>query len=122
MTGENWCPFCRAPYVSMDPSIELCRGHSRPMVGYRFVPGTFSITPGVAATFPPALSGMLVSLFRRHLSGDFGELDREDVRANERAIATGERILSAYSVGDVKLYIITEADRSRTTLLLRNEY
>jgi len=63
------------------------------------------------------------SLIERHLSGDFGEVCAEDVEANRRAIAEGTRVLSSYRLGSgAKVYVITEADRSVTTLLLPSEY
>ncbi len=63
------------------------------------------------------------SLLSRHVSGDFGsELDAEDVHANHDAIRSGERVLSLYTVGGVRLYIIAEADRSSSTLLRADEY
>jgi len=62
-------------------------------------------------------------LLSRHASGDFGsELDAEDVRANHDAIREGERVLSLYTVGGVRLYVITEADRSSSTILRVDEY
>jgi hypothetical protein len=59
----------------------------------------------------------------RHLSGDWGELDREDIEENESSLKNGYRLLSAYRTkkGE-KLWIITEHDRSATTLLLPSEY
>jgi len=61
-------------------------------------------------------------LLDRHVSSDFGDLDAHDLRANVDAMADGERILSSYEVNGAKLWIITEADRSSTTLLLPEEY
>jgi len=59
----------------------------------------------------------------RHVTGDWGELSREDKSANTLALATGERILSSYRTSrGVKLLVITEADRSSTCLLLPEEY
>ena len=59
----------------------------------------------------------------RHAAGDWGELDEEDRAANDRALRVGERILSAYSLPDgERLWIITEAGRSATVLLLPAEY
>ena len=59
----------------------------------------------------------------RHSSGDWGDLDSEDKKANERALAEGTRLLSVYhSAGKVKFYLITEADRSVTTILLPEDY
>ena len=55
--------------------------------------------------------------------GDFGVVSDEDKALNEEAIETGGRILSAYYDRlDVKYWIITEADRSATTVLLPSEY
>lgn len=63
------------------------------------------------------------ALLTRHMSGDWGELDREDVRTNNDAVVTGQRILSNYPVAKgVEIWVITEWDRSVTTLLLPDEY
>ena len=67
------------------------------------------------------------SFIDRHVTGDFGNLCEEDRQLNLEAIKDGSRILSAYLVGDVKLYCITEAKdengkRSATTLTLAEEY
>jgi hypothetical protein len=61
-------------------------------------------------------------VLRRHVSGDWSEMDDHDRAVNTRAISTGERILSAFGEGDSKLWVITEADRSVTTILLPEEY
>ena len=59
----------------------------------------------------------------RHVSGDWGEVPAEDARENDLSVKQGFRILSAYSLTtDVKIWVITEADRSATTLLLPSEY
>jgi hypothetical protein len=59
----------------------------------------------------------------RHQAGDWGDLDAEDRTANEEALTQGMRILSQYrSTKGVKFWIITEADRSVTTVLLPEEY
>lgn len=63
-----------------------------------------------------------VELLARHASGDWGELSEEDQHENEISIKHGYRVLSNYPIGDRKLWIITEADRSATTLLLPEEY
>jgi hypothetical protein len=59
----------------------------------------------------------------RHASGDWGEVNDEDKRENDFSVREGFRILSAYttSAGE-KIWIITEADRSATTILLPEEY
>jgi hypothetical protein len=61
-------------------------------------------------------------LIARHCSGDWGDLCADDVAANVHAIQHDLRVLSAYVVGDAKLYVITEWDRSVTTLLMASEY
>ena len=63
-----------------------------------------------------------LSLLSRHCSGDWGEIDPQDRKENERSIRNGWRVLSSYPVGEGKVWIITEADRSVTTILLPEEY
>jgi hypothetical protein len=62
------------------------------------------------------------ALLARHVAGDWGDVSPADARENELSVRRGFRILSSYAAGDERLWIITEADRSRTTLLLREEY
>ena len=65
----------------------------------------------------------LFDCFFRHMAGDWGEVDDEDRRANDKALETGRRILSAYTDRHGShFWIITEADRSATTFLLPEEY
>src|SRR5829696_3090970 len=61
-------------------------------------------------------------LLTRHRSGDWGEVDAHDRRENELSLQHGWRILSSYSVGKGRVWVITEADRSYTTILLPEEY
>lgn len=79
-------------------------------------------TPGALALLDHA--GVNAStLLVRHQNGDFGDLDEVDRVANTNAIRNHTRILSAYVLGrDIRIWIITEADRSVTTLLLPEEY
>jgi hypothetical protein len=59
----------------------------------------------------------------RHVRGDWGDLSEEDRRENDLSVRQGFRILSAYNLRTgVKIWIITEADRSATTFLLPDEY
>jgi hypothetical protein len=59
----------------------------------------------------------------RHVSGDWGDLCDEDRQANNEALKDGSRIFSSYDLNDgQKIWVITEADRSSTTLLLPSEY
>lgn len=66
----------------------------------------------------------LLECIDRHKSGDWGNLCEEDKKVNDYAVEHGERILSAYEIGEdkVKIWIITEWDRSYTTILLPEEY
>ena len=61
-------------------------------------------------------------LISQHHSGQWGDLDEEDKQANDAALKDGSRLFSSYKVGNGKLWVITEADRSSTTLLLPSEY
>lgn len=64
-----------------------------------------------------------MSALSRHITGDWGEVDAEDKRANDQSLIDGSRLLSAYRSQDgTKFWIITEADRSVTTVLLPEEY
>lgn len=93
-------------------------GRQRPL----FVLGQLVATPGAIAACAEAQSDPLHYL-RRHVSGDWGDLGDDDKAANDSALATGARILSAYTLAtDERLWIITEADRAYTTLLLPLEY
>jgi hypothetical protein len=63
------------------------------------------------------------SLLARHVNGDWGELDEHDRKENEFSLKNGFRILSSYALGNgAKIWVITEADRSSTCLLLPSEY
>ena len=64
----------------------------------------------------------LLEYLHRHLQGDWGDLDEHDRAENDFSVENGFRILSAYNTPEGKLWIITEADRSVTTLLLPSEY
>jgi hypothetical protein len=85
----------------------------------KFPLGKVVATPGaLAAIDPPAAKELL----DRHHRGDWGIMEAEDRIANDEALVSGERLLSSYTVGETKIWIITEADRSVTTLLLPDEY
>ena len=58
----------------------------------------------------------------RHVTGDWGDLSEEDKQENNYSVNNSLRILSAYGTGDSKLWIITEADRSVTTISLPADY
>ncbi len=59
----------------------------------------------------------------RHLAGDWGDVTPQEAEENELAVREGYRVLSSYPLaGDGRVWIITEADRSATTILLPSEY
>lgn len=60
--------------------------------------------------------------FERYRSCDWGDLCSEDKAENEKALRNGERIFALYNIGNEKIYIITEWDRSVTTILFSHEY
>jgi hypothetical protein len=59
---------------------------------------------------------------RRHAAGDWGDLCAEDACENEYSLTEGFRLLSAYGTGKRRFWIITEADRSVTTVLMPDDY
>jgi len=63
-----------------------------------------------------------LDLLRKHMSGDWSEMDVKDQQSNREAVSNGSRIFSAYIIEGVKFWVITEADRSSTTILLPSEY
>lgn len=86
----------------------------------RFNLGLLVATPGALQAIPETEVRFALA---RHLLGDWGELDPHDWRENDAALAEGGRLLSAYvSRGGVSFWIITEWDRSVTTVLLPDEY
>lgn len=92
------------------------------MSGAKFSPGQIVATPAALEAFRASGESPLTYL-QRHLNGDRGELDDNDVRENELSLQHGWRILSAYRLSTgVKFWIVTEADRSATTFLLPEEY
>ena len=79
----------------------------------------------VAMTSAVAFSlniGEIVNCLTRHQTGDWGTVCKRDKQANERALRDGDRILSKYGTTEGDIYIITEHDRSYTTVMFINEY
>ncbi|APQ11016.1 DUF6094 domain-containing protein [uncultured Pseudomonas sp.] len=90
----------------------------------RFDPGRIVMTAAVSELVE---RGELnpVTYLRRHLQADWGELDHEDKHSNDQALRLGNRLFSNYETpmsDEPRLWIITEADRSVTTLLLPSDY
>ena len=94
------------------------------MIATNFKPfslGQVVATPGAIAVLEEnAVSP--ANLLRRHSRCDWGAVCEEDWALNDEALNAGDRLLSSYRVGDGKIWIITEADRSATTLLTPSEY
>lgn len=86
----------------------------------RFQLGRLVSTRGALERVPN--EEMLCAL-RRHASGDWGNVCPDDAASNADALGCGARLLSSYkSTGGVRFWIITEGDRSATTVLLPEEY
>jgi hypothetical protein len=87
--------------------------------------GAVVATPGAVALLEAA-GGSPAALLDRHRSGDWGEVPPEDARENARSLKYSWRVLSSYPVGAAelgeKVWIITEADRSSTCILLPEDY
>lgn len=84
--------------------------------------GQLLVTPGALEALQASGESPWVFL-TRHLIGDWGELCAEDKRLNDDAVQDESRILSAYTTSTkTKVWVITEADRSATTILLPDEY
>lgn len=107
------------------PTTEYPQPEPHPEVRRRlplFSLGQVVSTPGALSACEEAQADPRFYL-RRHVTGDWGDLGDEDKAANDAAVRSGARILSAYTLPtDERLWIITEADRAYTTLLLPLEY
>ena len=116
------------------------RGIPRSGGHVRFPTGKLYATPGAVAALERAgdfgrpysvqqanksldRMSLVLPYLRRHVWGDWGDVSVEDARANEAALREDARIFSAYGLATgERLWIITEADRSSTTVLLPDEY
>jgi len=91
-------------------------------MGRWFALGHVVATPGALAAFG-AIGEDPAPYLARHAAGDWGDIAPEDARENDRALSAGERLLSAYHLEDrTRIWIVTEADRSSTCILLPEEY
>jgi len=93
-------------------------------VNWLFDLGDTRMTPGVQALVQ---SGVLnpSELLRRHSLGDWGNVSSDDWKENDDAVALNLRIFSVYNITEPplgKVWVITEADRSTTTVMLPDEY
>lgn len=93
---------------------------SSPTKSERLALGRLVATPNALNHVP---ADEIAAALQRHISKDWGEVDEEDRKENDRALRCGFRILSAYvSRAGVRFWIITEADRSSTCVLLPADY
>jgi hypothetical protein len=83
--------------------------------------GRVVVTPGALKLLMEARKHPF-NFLARHATGDWGELCTFDRRQNEIALRDGYRIFSSYDVSARRVWIITEADRSITTIFLPEEY
>jgi len=86
----------------------------------RFALGQMVITANAAREIAPEEAAWAL---RRHVTGDWGEVDEHDRQVNEEALRSGERLLSVYQTrAGVRFYVITEAMREFTTVMLPEDY
>lgn len=92
------------------------------MTAARFAVGRIMATPAARDALQAAGVDPL-ALLARHVTGDWGDVDAQSAQENEFSIGRHLRILSAYALPDgARVWVLTEADRSMTTILLPGEY
>ena len=85
--------------------------------------GELLITPKAQTVFKGTKgSALLPQMLRRHATGDWSEMHVDDAQANRDAVANGGRVFSAFRLPHGSVWIITEADRSATTIMTPSEY
>jgi hypothetical protein len=122
METKNTAEIVDGDYEEYAVAADAVRPDSGGLGVNLFLLGNLYITPGAEDALQRTEESEL-SFLVRHLSGDWGDLCDADKEENELALTKGYRLLSAYhtTAGD-KLWVITEADRSSTTILLPSEY
>lgn len=93
------------------------------MIAPLFALGQLVATPAALALLA-SFGVSSAELLMRHQSGDWGEVPPEDARENDLSVREGFRVISSYPMGEEgeRVWIITEADRSSTCILLPAEY
>ena len=86
-----------------------------------FIGDQHAITPGALQSLT-AVGATPEILLARHYACDWSEMDSFDAAENRLALDSGRRVFSAYKIAEIKYWVITEADRSLTTILLPSEY
>jgi len=101
------------PSAAAKPKIQIT-------VNRRFNPGRLCMTPSVASTVP---ADEILKALEQHAAGDWGLVDQSDWEQNDQALTNDKRLFSVYqSSAGQKFWIITEANRTQTTVLLPEEY
>lgn len=138
--NESRCPLCGKTYSGYaaisrtDNTMKICPacGTQEAISQFQIVNAPKYQTRGIAEwvrNTPDAVEYILHCL-ERHIRLDWGEMDAEDKALNNISLVSGDRIFSAYDIPeplsgtliDDKIWIITEADRSATTILFPDEY
>lgn len=90
----------------------------------KFELGGLYQTRGIAAAIEenPQFHIEIIEAYQKYIAGNYGDLCEEDIQANEEAIKYGDRIFAKYKTSVDDIYIITEADRTATTILFYYEY
>jgi hypothetical protein len=116
-----------AEFLVAEHSYAKPRLMKQTLLGNLFELGQIVATPGALEAFSNVVTYRdyvtPANLLLRHVTGDWGDIDDEDKISNDLSVNSKSRILSAYTLPDgVKIWIITEWDRSVTTFLLPSEY
>ena len=106
----------REPHADQEESPE-----KRPVPKILFEMGQVVVTSGASYELH-RIERHPVQLLARHATGDWGRLPEQDIEENARSLKHGFRLFSAYNIEDSRFYVITEHDRSVTTILLPEEY
>ena len=121
LSAQLWAPGARRANLIIN--FRAAVGHPSSLgniMKAKFELGSTYITANARNVLNP--TDVMIAL-QRHVRGDWGDVSREDAAENELSLTAGFRILSVYhDSNQVKFWIITEADRSVTTVLLPDDY
>ena len=117
---NNKCVCCGALIPEGVQYCSNCYVEGEKKMKTKFELGKIVMTNGIARYLAEDVDRFwtLNKCLYRHRCGDWGDLDEEDKQENDFAVDNGRRIFSAYELFGTKIWIITEADRSCTTILL----
>ncbi len=90
----------------------------------RFNPGHLVMTRSVSETvsLDTDFAEFILNAVMRHINAEWGDVCTEDKLSNFEALQNGGRLLSAYHLDEIKIWVLTEADRSSTTIMFPAEY